>query len=474
MSDDSELSIEVLQRYVLRERTARKEAERLLEERSRQLYQSNVELKRIARAREDEAQRTKAIVDTAAEGIVIFDELGTIESLNRAAAEIFDISIDAVIGKNICEYIPTATFCSRGQCHLSILESLTANAAAGEIVGIRADGVEIPLEVAVSEFMHDGKKTFTTLLRDLSRRRALEAQLSHAQKMESVGQLAAGIAHEINTPIQYVGDNTRFLKTSFESFEVLLQHVDDLLSKCIGVEAVQDIAQCIQDLSQELDLEFLRAEIPAAIDQTLQGAESVARIVTAMKEFSHPGGEELQEIDLNHAINSTLTVSRNEWKYCAELVTDFACDLPLVPCLPGELNQALLNLIINAAHAMAAKEGSPNGKLKVSTRTLGEYAEIQISDSGTGIPESIRSRVFDPFFTTKGVGKGTGQGLAIAYNVIVEKHHGKLTFESEIGVGTTFSIKIPLASTESALANTYGLGDITTTPLLNPSWSNTA
>ncbi|MBI3300896.1 MAG: HAMP domain-containing histidine kinase [Deltaproteobacteria bacterium] len=175
----------------------------------------------------------------------------------------------------------------------------------------------------------------------------------------------------------------------------------------------------------------------------------MTKIVRAMKEFSHPGSEEKVETDLNRAIETTITVARNEWKYVAELATDLDSSLPPVPCLPGEFNQVILNLIINAAHAIAVvvSEGSTSkGTITVSTRHDGDWAEIRVSDTGTGIPEAIRAKIFAPFFTTKEVGKGTGQGLAIAHSVIVDKHKGTIGFETEVGRGTTFIIRLPLAS----------------------------
>jgi signal transduction histidine kinase len=165
-----------------------------------------------------------------------------------------------------------------------------------------------------------------------------------------------------------------------------------------------------------------------------------------MKDFSHPGTKEKIPLDLNHAIESTITVARSEWKYVANLETEFDRSLPLISCEPGGFNQVILNLIVNAAHAIAdvvGKESSERGKIKVQTRNCGDWVEIRIQDTGSGIPEEVRSRIFDPFFTTKEIGKGTGQGLAIARSVIVDKHDGSIHFETEEGKGTTFIIRLP-------------------------------
>ena len=195
-----------------------------------------------------------------------------------------------------------------------------------------------------------------------------------------------------------------------------------------------------------MDLEYLEAEIPKAISESLDGISRVSEIVNAMKEFSHPGAQSKTNIDLNHAIQTTLTVARNEWKYNAEMEVDLSANLPLVPCLPGEMNQVFLNLIVNAAHAIEEKfSGKGTGRIKIKTQQEGNWVIIRISDNGNGIPENIRNKIFDPFFTTKKVGKGSGQGLAIAHSVIVNKHQGELNFESEVGKGTTFIIKLPIA-----------------------------
>jgi signal transduction histidine kinase len=192
------------------------------------------------------------------------------------------------------------------------------------------------------------------------------------------------------------------------------------------------------------------SEVPKAIDQTLEGVERVARIVRAMKEFSHPGSAEKTAINLNQAIESTITVARNEWKYVADLVLELEPSLPPVFCLPGEFNQVVLNLVINASHAIAERVGDGSkgkGKITVGTRRDGDWVEVRVQDTGAGIPRAIQNRMFEPFFTTKPVGKGTGQGLAIARSVIVDKHGGTIHFESEEGVGTTFVLRLPINPT---------------------------
>jgi signal transduction histidine kinase len=281
---------------------------------------------------------------------------------------------------------------------------------------------------------------------DITNRRTMEAQLREAQKLESIGQLAAGIAHEINTPTQYIGDNVRFLKDAFQDLKNLMANYERLLLAAQGNGPPGEDAEGISATIDKSDLGFLIEEIPKAIDQSLEGVTRVSAIVGAMKEFSHPGTTDKTPLDMNHAIQSTITVSRNEWKYVADMETDFDPSLPLVSCLPGEINQVILNLIVNAAHAIgdvARQGGRQRGTITVRTRRCAEWAEIRIEDTGTGIPVEARTRVFDPFFTTKEVGKGTGQGLAIARSVVVGKHGGSLHFETEEGKGTAFIIRLP-------------------------------
>lgn len=271
-----------------------------------------------------------------------------------------------------------------------------------------------------------------------------------AQKLESLGQLAAGVAHEINTPIQYLSDNCRFVQDAFRGIDEVLTQYRFLLNNLKETNSLPEMVSAIEAKLAEADIPYVLEEIPRALAQCTEGVERVANIVRAMKEFSHPGSAQMELIDLNRAVQNALTVCRNEWKYVAELVTDFDASLPPVRCLPGELNQVVLNLAINATHAIAGKEKTGElGRIVVSTRLIDSSIEIRIQDSGTGIPEAIRSKIFDPFFTTKEVGRGTGQGLAIARHVIVNKHRGTLTFETKHGVGTTFIIRLPANGADS-------------------------
>ncbi|NMC49675.1 MAG: PAS domain S-box protein [Desulfovibrio sp.] len=310
----------------------------------------------------------------------------------------------------------------------------------------RPDGRIVPVVMTVIPALRRGKPALYEIAFDISERKALERRLSIAQKLESVGELAAGVAHEINTPIQYIGDNLHYLQGAYSD----LRRILDMALAIVDTPAIRDMAgQAALDLDAaktEADLEFLEEEVPKSLDQSLEGVERVASIVRAMKKFSHPGGEEKTAVDINKAVENTVLVARNEWKYVADVVTDLDPGLPPVHCLPGDFNQVILNVLINAAHAIgeAVRDTTKKGLITITTRQEGEYALLSIADTGTGIPEENRDKIFDPFFTTKEVGKGTGQGLAIVHDIVVEKHDGTIDVESEVGKGTTFIIRVPL------------------------------
>jgi signal transduction histidine kinase len=287
----------------------------------------------------------------------------------------------------------------------------------------------------------------TELEKALEELRLTQAQLLQAQKLESIGQLAAGVAHEINTPTQYVADNVGFIKTAAL---LLLELLDKALAAAELARPTVADAPAVGELDaalKRIKLDFLRRQIPGALDESLEGLGHISRIVAAMKEFSHPSRGDKEAVDIRDIIDTTVTVARNEWKYVAELDTRFEDDLPLVPCLRDMIGQVILNLVVNAAHAIndTLQEGvRDKGRIEISAARVGEVVEIRVRDDGGRIPAGIRDRIFDPFFTTKPVGKGTGQGLAIVYSTIVDKHQGEILCESEEGVGTCFVLRLPL------------------------------
>ncbi|MFO0743359.1 MAG: ATP-binding protein, partial [Labilithrix sp.] len=277
--------------------------------------------------------------------------------------------------------------------------------------------------------------------------RATQARLLQAQKLEAIGQLAAGIAHEINTPTQYVTDNVEFLSRAFERLKDLLEASKSVVEAARNGALTPDAVAAADTAFANARVDYILQEVPKALAQSMEGLHRVGHIVSAMKDFSHPSGGEKTPVDLNESIATTITVATNEWKYVADVVTSFDPELPAVKCMRDEINQVVLNLVVNAAHAIdEVTVGGSKGKgtITVETRCSDGWAEIRVSDTGSGIPDYARNRVFDPFFTTKPVGKGTGQGLAIAYSVIVDKHHGEIGFDTVEGKGTTFIVRLPV------------------------------
>ena len=318
----------------------------------------------------------------------------------------------------------------------------------------RCNGEDFPTDVSLTAFWLGDQQVLQATVRDLTalkevekQKQMMEMQLRQSQKLESIGQLAAGIAHEINTPIQYVGDNARFFKDAFSSISSVLRSHAELVEAARRNAITPEMIEKNDALIVASDLSYLSIQIPQALQESLEGIERVTKIVRAMKEFSHPGGKDKSSADLNRAIESTIIVARNEWKYVADLTTDLEASLPFVPCLLGEFNQCMLNLIVNAAHAIGdVVKNLPGtkGLITITTRRAGDFVEIRVADTGTGIPEAARSKIFEPFFTTKDVGRGTGQGLSIIYGCIVKHHGGTVRFETETNCGTTFILQLPI------------------------------
>ncbi|HKO30692.1 MAG TPA: ATP-binding protein [Nitrospiraceae bacterium] len=401
-----------------------------------------------AKDRAEQVARERAGILEAVEAFFIsVNGQGAVREWTAQAERLFGIPLGDAVGQ------PFASL----QIQWNWGEVLRAMREAGDkLQVVRIDRIEVILgegkkafvKMTVSPIRDNSGIGYIFMGEDITGRLVLEHELAQAQKLESIGQLAAGIAHEINTPIQFVGDNVRFLSDSFADLHAALTRYREILAAAkTGHSLPSELIETCEAELQQADLDFLSDETPKAFAQTVEGIKRVATIVRAMKEFAHPGSHEKAVVDLNKAIESTVIVARNEWKYVADLQTNLDPLLPPVLCLVGEFNQVVLNMIINATHAIAdaVKGTGKKGMITISTTRADDSAEIRIADTGGGIPEAIRHKIFDPFFTTKDIGKGTGQGLAIARSVVVDKHGGTIGMESDVGKGTTFIIRLPLS-----------------------------
>jgi signal transduction histidine kinase len=320
---------------------------------------------------------------------------------------------------------------------LQVAHAMTAKWNLARLARARMDDLEAAVRARTSELEDANAR----LAAEIALRDKYETELRLAQKLEAVGQLAAGIAHEINTPIQYVGDSLQFIREGALGLVEMGRHLG-ASAQNLGAS---ELATQVQIEIDSIDLPYLAEEFPNALDNVQQGVARIASIVRAMKELTHPGTRETAQTDINRALDNALKVTANAYKYLADVEVDFA-PLPKVTCFPNDLGQVFLNIIVNAAQAMEDRHdaGAPRGKLRLATRVDGGFAVVSISDTGGGIPETIRDRIFEAFFTTKEVGRGTGQGLAIARSIVVDRHGGTLTFDSRVGEGTTFYIRIPI------------------------------
>lgn len=373
--------------------------------------------------------RLNVVVDHSHDALLLCGERGVIRFANPAAARLLGVPREALTGGELHSFIHPD----------DLADVLAPDQKGAQVRRLRGPepGTWTEFEVLVAYVTeHDGSRSLILNARDISERQRLELELRHAQKLESVGRLAAGIAHEINTPMQFIGDNVRFLE---ESFTDLMSLVTDIRERLVSADA--DLATRMVDI----DVDFLLEEAPTAIRQTLEGIDRVATIVRAMKAFGHPGTDTKSPADLNEAIRNALIVAANEIRLVAEVKTDLA-ELPLVLCHVGDINQTVLNLLVNAAHAIDAA-GRGRGEIRVSTRLDGDEVVIEVADTGTGVPPEIADKLFDPFFTSKQVGQGTGQGLPLIRSLIVDRHQGSINFTSDFGAGTVFTVRLPVDST---------------------------
>ena len=396
-----------------------------------------------------------AIFNASSDAVCLLND-GVILDCNASALPLFGFSSrQEIVGKSVLEFSPE--FQSDGSTTIDKLNAVLTHfyqhgRARFEWTHIKPDGTVFEVDVSLFSFEVESEYRIYSFVRDISQRKELERQLAQAQKLESIGQLAAGVAHEINTPMQCVFSNVEYLQ---DSMEKIFRFADAYRHLRLEEDAPDKIQALIAQAEATCKFDRLRTDVVDAIQESANSAQRVIEIVRAMKTMAHPGTTDKVHTNLNKLIEDASIISRNRWKYVSNLETDFDPAIDSVALLPAQMSQVILNVIVNAADAIAEKLGpEPEslGNITARTRLCHDCVLIELSDTGTGMPERVRQRVFDPFFTTKDVGKGTGQGLAIAYDVIVNQHHGKISVESEPGVGTTFSIRLPLENANHAFA----------------------
>lgn len=385
--------------------------------------------------------RVGAVMQSAPHAIVSLDGAGIIHDWNPAAAKIFGWLAAEAVGQRFWDL-------AVAESHRRLGDELPVERIAGaEIAGKRRDGSQFPGVISLSAVAGFERPMYCAIIEDVTEARRLEVELRHAQKLEAVGRLASGLAHEINTPCQFMAANAEFLAEALNDLAEVLAANERLRDEAAAQGSLAGAVAAVDAAAEQADLAFVRANAPQAVATIAEGVQRVSRIVAAMKDFAKPDMRDAAPLDVNGALASTLTIIAHQTGGVADVRTEFG-EIPMVLGHGSDLNQAFLQLLLNAADAIAERcQQSPQagrGAITVRTRAEGDAVVIEIADTGAGIPEAIRHRIFEPFFTTREVGRGTGQGLPIARAIVVEKHRGTLTFESEVGAGTTFRVRLPV------------------------------
>ncbi|MET0592403.1 MAG: ATP-binding protein [Polyangiaceae bacterium] len=392
---------------------------------------------------DDERARTwlEALLEFAPAIIIAINPAGKIEYINRVLPQ---YSKKDVIGTDWLQYFPPDLWPTMTTALRNVLAS--GHATSYEVNTPGPDGKAMHFSTQIGAIKRGDEIAGAMLVsQDITEFKRTQAELLTSRRMALLGTVAAGVAHEINTPIQFVGDSVHFLRDAVQDLLDLTEKVQGLRKEVLSGRPPAEAIALAAAAEEEADFPYLRDNIPLAFNRCVEGLERVATIVRSLKEFAHPAEQEMVASEINHAVQNTLTIAAAETKYVAVVETDFA-EIPRVKCHVGEISQAVLNIVVNAAHAVgdAVKGTDKKGSIVVRTRHEGDTVLISVTDTGTGIPEAVRARIFDPFFTTKDVGKGTGQGLAMAWATIVDKHGGELTFDTEVGRGTTFFIRLKI------------------------------
>ena len=413
------------------------------------------ELKKAERALKSQLDFLNTIIETIPDPIFIKNLEGVYSGCNSAFAELLGLTRDAIIGKGSMEIMPKDIASEFVQQDQDLFDSPGVKTFE---VGFNTPNKGLRHTVYCKSTFEDENGNIQGLvgvIHDITERKQMEEQLMRSQRLESIGLLAAGIAHEINTPTQFIHTNVEFVEEAFTDCVSVVGLVDRLAQGYAEGRPPDELIKELVEEFQHTDFDELDADVKDALKGTLEGVERITNIVDSMRYFSHPGTEQKELVDINQAIEHAITVSRNEWKYYSEIGTNLEEDLPPVSGYAGPLNQVLLNIIVNAAQAISGTLGDNpehKGLISISTKQVDSMVEIRIADNGPGIEEDTLAKIFDPFFTTKEIGKGTGQGLALAHSVVVDKHEGSINVESSPGSGATFILQLPIKRGESSEA----------------------
>jgi PAS domain S-box-containing protein len=383
------------------------------------------------------------LVETMNEGILVLNEKRCVSFTNEKLCALLGIAKDEIAGRAFDEFLHPE---SRENFIKQQMLRREGCADSYEFTFLKSSGEKV-FVLSSPTPMFSGNGAFNgsyEIITNISNIKLIEMQLVQSQKMETIGVLAAGLAHEINTPLQYVIGNFSFLKDALFHVAEYIFKIREVLGSS-RMSSVQAAFEDVERMYVEHDIAFIVEEAPSALRSSLEGLDRIAAIVSSVKQFAHPDANELVPVDVNRELVNAVNISTNEWKYTAEVHTEFDENLPLLPCVASDFNQAILNLIINAAHAIQDKHDgiSSKGRITIKTKHDKHHVFISIADNGIGIPVAIQNKIFNPFFTTKVVGKGTGMGLAMVLKII-EKHKGKIWFDSREGEGTTFFVQIPI------------------------------
>ncbi len=444
---DEKVAVEAMKygamEYVIKDSALQERLPDLISQSIQKIYANQI-LEDIELKYQESNERTQLIIDTAADAFISVSMDGIIMEWNREAENVFGWMREEVLGSiMINELIPENT---RSEIN-KITESIINEDIDIEKLNNRCfhtklkcrSGKEIPVEVSSTIIKSHGIWVTNAFVRDISNRKKMESRLVQSEKMASLGQLAAGVAHEINNPIGFVSSNVKTLSEYIDVFKLLLEKYQSY-SDCVnqGDQELQNkLIKEINELREQEDIESIIEDTSDLLKESDDGLIRVKDIVLNLKSFVRLDETGSIEANINECIEATLKIVWNELKYNCEIVKEYG-ELPMLQCVPGQLNQVFMNLLVNASHSI--KE---NGIITIQTEATSSEIIIRIIDTGEGIPEENLKELFTPFFTTKPVGQGTGLGLSISYG-IVEKHNGRIDVESKVGKGSCFTIHLPL------------------------------